>query len=81
MQNAITHSPDRSYIGSGSGIAALESYHAGAIRTLMLFNATQKVHPFNANYAAISTVRHAAATRQTLGLQTTRNSIHQDAGA
>jgi len=56
LQNAITHLSDRSYLGSGSGIAALEAYHAGAIRTLMLFNSTQTVDPFNADYAAITTV-------------------------
>ena len=53
-QNAIAHLQDPGYLGSGSGIAALESYHAGAIRMLMFMNSTQVIEPFNADYATIS---------------------------
>ena len=56
-QNAIAHLSDSGYLGSGSGIAALESYHAGAIRMLMFMNATQVIDPIDANYATIATVR------------------------
>ena len=49
--------PDRSYQRSGAGIIALEAYHAGAVRMLLLQKASQVVAPFSVGLADVTLVR------------------------
>ena len=50
---------DRTYLRGGGGITALESYHAGATRTLLLQNAGMIVQPFGVSVASVCQVRGA----------------------
>ena len=56
-QSAVATIMDRSYLRPGGGIAAVESYHAGAVRTLLLQNASTIVQPFGVSVASICEVR------------------------
>ncbi len=58
-QNAVATLPDQSYLRSGAGILALEAYHAGAVRMLLLQKASQVVAPFDVNLADVTVVRQA----------------------
>ena len=55
-QGALPLITDKNYLRGGSGIAALESYHAGAVRTLLLQKASTIVQPWNTNVAAVTQV-------------------------
>ncbi len=56
-QDAVAHLPDRTYLRGGGGIASLEAYHAGAVRTLLLQQAATAPLPFNVSMASITSVR------------------------
>ena len=53
----MAHLPDRTYLRGGGGIASLEAYHAGAVRTLLLQQAAAAPPPFNVSMASITSVR------------------------
>ena len=56
-QNAVPLISDKNYLRGGSGITALEAYHAGAIRTLLLQQADTIVQPWGVSVAAVTKVR------------------------
>ena len=56
-QNAVATLPDQSYLRSGAGILALEAYHAGAVRTLLLQQASQVAAPFSVGVGDVTVVR------------------------
>ena len=60
MQNALPLVTDKSYLRGGSGITALEAYHAGAIRTLLLQQANTIVQPWGVSVATVTAVRICA---------------------
>jgi hypothetical protein len=57
VQNAVATIQDRTYLRGGGGITALEAYHAGATRTLLLQNAGMIVQPFGVSVASVCQVR------------------------
>ena len=57
MQNAVGTMSDQSYLRSGAGIIALEAYHAGAVRMLLLQEGNTVVPPFSASLAQVTNVR------------------------
>ena len=60
-QNAVATIQDRTYLRGGGGITALEAYHAGATRTLLLQNAGMIVQPFGVSVASVCQVRLSAS--------------------
>ena len=56
LQGALPLISDKNYLRGGSGITALEAYHAGAVRTLLLQKASTVVQPWNTNVAAVTQV-------------------------
>ena len=56
-QNALPKITDKSYLRGGSGITALEAYHAGAIRALLLQNADTIIQPWGVSVATVTAVR------------------------
>ena len=58
LQNALPKITDKSYLRGGSGITALEAYHAGAIRMLLLQNADTIIQPWGVSVATVTAVRH-----------------------
>jgi len=56
-QNALPKITDKSYLRGGSGITALEAYHAGAIRMLLLQNADTIIQPWGVSVATVTAVR------------------------
>jgi hypothetical protein len=57
-QNAVGTMADQSYLRSGAGIIALEAYHAGAVRMLLLQQGATIVAPFSTGLADITSVRY-----------------------
>ena len=55
-QGALPRITDKNYLRGGSGIAALESYHAGAVRTLLLQRAGDTAQPWGVSVAAVTQV-------------------------
>ena len=55
----MAHLPDRTYLRGGGGIASLEAYHAGAVRTLLLQQAAAAPAPFNVSMASVTSVRES----------------------
>ena len=56
LQNAVPLISDKNYLRGGSGITALEAYHAGAIRTLLLQQANTVVQPWGVTVAEVTQV-------------------------
>ena len=48
---------DRSYLRGGSGICALEAYHAGAVRLQLLQNSSAIIEPWGVDALTITQVR------------------------
>ena len=61
-QYALPLITDKSYLRGGAGITALEAYHAGAIRALLLQNANTVVQPWGVTVATVTAVRRASKT-------------------
>ena len=57
MQYAVPLISDRSYLRGGSGICALEAYHAGAIRMQLLQNSSAIIQPWGVDALTITQVR------------------------
>ena len=56
-QNALPLITDKSYLRGGAGITALEAYHAGAVRTLLMQNANTVIQPWGVSVATVTAVR------------------------
>ena len=59
LQDTVAHLVDRTYLRGGGGIAALEAYHAGAVRTLLLHQSAAAPPPFNVSMFSNTAVRAA----------------------
>ena len=55
---------DQGYLRSGAGIIALEAYHAGAVRMLLLQKGATVVAPFSVGLADVTVVRQDAQGRR-----------------
>ena len=56
MQYAVPRISDKNYLRGGSGICALEAYHAGAVRVQLLQNSSTIIEPWGADTLTITQV-------------------------
>jgi hypothetical protein len=57
VQYAVPQISDKSYLRGGSGICALEAYHAGAVRMQLLQNSSAIIEPWGVDTLTITQVR------------------------
>ena len=56
-QYAVPQITNKSYLRGGSGICALEAYHAGAVRMQLLQNSTGIIEPWGVDALTITQAR------------------------